>query len=42
MISKIIKPIQSISSFIDEMMHLSISQWDVEQTTKCKTTRQQR
>jgi hypothetical protein len=31
MIYKIIKPIHSIIMFIDEMKHLSISQWDIDQ-----------
>jgi len=31
MIYNIIKPIHSIIMFIDEMKHLSISQWDIDQ-----------
>lgn len=42
MIQTLITPIHFITSFIDEMMHLSISQWDVEQIEEWGSERQQR
>jgi hypothetical protein len=40
MINKIIKPIHRIAMFIEEMKHLSISQWDIEQKNDCYESRQ--